>query len=125
MATIDDKVKDVSDKESLQEKIEKPRLWDFLFAAYSSSRSIRLLLSSLALGYGYALSIAAASTFYITVRTIAKSIKYAALSLYYGTKEYGFLNYMSNTLNDYLPWGRLWRPTLMGATLSTALYFGL
>ncbi|HZX44872.1 MAG TPA: hypothetical protein VFF28_04270 [Candidatus Nanoarchaeia archaeon] len=111
-------------EESLEERIEKPRLWDFMVAAYSASRSIRTLLNSLALGYGYIASIAASSFFYLAAKTVGLTVKYAFLSLYYNIKDYSFLRYFRNSLNNYNPFGRLRRPHLLGTTLSTIAFFG-
>lgn len=60
-------------EESLEEKINSENdstFWDFFVGAYSSSRAIRVLISTLTAGYSYIASIATSVGFYFATKTI-------------------------------------------------------
>jgi len=110
--------------ESLEERIKdmnpskKSSLWDFLVAAYSSSRAVKLCLTALSEGYNYIGPIAASVGFYLASKTIGLAVKYFGRIIINPFKNYNLKNFIYNNIKVYNPFGPQRRPHFMGATLS-------
>ena len=113
-------------EESLEGKIEeqdtKSSLWDFFVGAYSSSRSVKVLLSALTAGYSYVASITASIGLYIAAKTIGIATKYVARFIRNPFKEHDPIEFIKKNTGQYIPWGKQRRPHFMGATLSGISY---
>lgn len=106
-------------EESLEEIVEKdtkPSLWDFFVGAYSSSRAVKVLLSSLVAGCSYIASIAASVGFYLASKTVGITTKYIAKFISNPSKNYN--PFRHEYIGTYDPFGPQRRPHFMGATLS-------
>jgi len=113
-------------KESLEERVENSKtkfsMWDFLVAAYSSSKAVKIFLSAIFSGYSYLSSAAASVGFYLTSKTIGLATKYIAKFVINPVKNYNLADFMHKNWRSLNPIGYLKRPTLMGATLSAIAY---
>lgn len=111
--------------ESLEKIVEedtKSSIWDFFVAAYSSSRAIKVLLTTLAAGYNYVACMAASVGFYLASKTVGLITKYIAKFIINPIKNYNPIDFIRKNLKSYNPLGPQRRPHFMGATLSGVGY---
>ena len=112
-------------EESLEEIVEEDTkflLWDFFVGAYSSSRAVKVLLSSLVAGCSYLVSIAASIGFYLASKTVGITTKYIAKFISNPFKNYNPIDFIYKNIRSYNPFGPQRRPHFMGATLSGINY---
>lgn len=114
METLDDKVNET--------KIDKKSsIWDAMVAAYSSSKSVKILLATLTAGYNYLDCIIASSGFYLAFKTIGILAKSLVKFIVNPLKNYNPFTY--ENLRLYYPfYQKVKRPHAIGAMLSTTAY---
>lgn len=115
--------------ETLEEKVKNTETsskfnpWDFLVAAYSSSKSVKLFLTSIAAGYSYISGLAAATGLYLSIKTIGLGVKYIAKLLINPFKNYNLNKFIHKNVKNYNIRGPQKRPHFMGGTLSAFNYY--
>jgi hypothetical protein len=112
-------------EESLEQRIEedtKSSLWDFFVAAYSSSRAVKILLSTISAGYSYIACAAASVGFYLATKTIGLTVKYITKFVINPLKNYNPIDFIYKNISSYNPFGQQKRPHFMGAALSGINY---
>ena len=110
--TLDDKVREEKGETSV---------WDAMTAAYSSSKSVKVLLTTLLSGYGVLDSLLLSSGLYAGLKTVSLGVKYIAKLVANPFRNYSPRKFLRQNLKFYNPLSTP-RPTGIGAMLSTTNY---
>jgi len=111
----------LEDKVNAEKSENRFSVWDSMVAAYSSSKSIKMLFESLSAGWSYLDSIAASSILYLGLKTIGIGTKYMAKLIRNPFKNYSITKFLRENMKFYNPLATP-RPTGIGAMLSTTTY---
>ncbi|NQV08772.1 hypothetical protein HQ529_02890 [Candidatus Woesearchaeota archaeon] len=112
--------------ETLEDRVKQEEfsIWEFLVAAYSSSRAVKIGLETAAAGYSFPVVGLFSMGFYLTAKTVGSGIKYITDLLRKPERQFNLSDMFYEAKSSYNPLGKHRRPNFMGTILSVVGYKG-